>query len=161
MSFTIRQTEAQDREALIALFQALNTHENAITGDRRSDRSGAEESLAESQAQVERSEGVFLVAESAGKVVGLVTLTFEEGPVYLQVEARPYAHIGDLVVAESERQKGIGRALMTAAEEHAASRGYRQVTVGVLVGNKSAEAAYARQGFQPLGLNLVKAVGPD
>ncbi len=161
MSFTIREAEDRDREAMIALFQVLNGHENAITGDRRIDRSGAEESLAESRTQVERSDGVLLVAESAGRVVGLITLTFEEGPIYLRPEARPYAHIGDLVVADSERQKGIGRALMTAAEKHAASRGYREVTIGVLVGNKSAEAAYVRQGFQPLGLNLVKVIGPE
>jgi len=166
MTVTTREAEPGDRERLIELFQALNRYEDALTGDRRVDRAGAEDSLAGVETRMAETQGVCLVAEVDGAgedrvVVGLLTLTFEEGAVYLRPEARPHAHICDLVVDGAWRRRGIGAALMTAAEKIAAQRGYRQVTIGVLASNETAEAAYLRQGFQPLGVRLVKKLGGE
>ena len=159
MNCTIRPAAPKDRDRLVELMRQLNHSENAIDGDRRLDRAGADESLQASERQVAKTDGLILVAEVEGEVAGFLTLTFEEGPVYLIPEERPYAHIGDLAVDEGLRRRGIGRALMTAAEEEAMKRGYHQILIGVLAGNVAAEAAYARQGFRTLGLNLIKRIG--
>jgi len=159
MTLAIRVTEPRDRERLTELFQALNRHEDTVSGDRRTDRAGAEDSLRVSEELVKSRNGVFLVAEVDDRVVGLLTLIFKEGPIYLLPEARAYAHIADLVVDEDHRRSGIGAALMTAAEQRAADLGYRQISIGVLAGNSAAEAAYARQGFRVTGLELFKEIG--
>lgn len=155
---TIRPAQPADRGRLCALFQALNRHEDDLTGDRRTDLAGAEDSLAAAEARVEETGGAMLVAELEGQVVGLLALTFEEGPVYVVAEARPYAHISDLVVDRAHRRKGIGGALMNAAERQALARGYRELCVGVLAGNRGAEAAYASQGFRVFGLEFLKKI---
>lgn len=160
MSVSIREALPGDRERLVDLMQQLNRSENAIEANRRTDRTGAEDSLQAAEDQVAKTEGFILVAEVEGTVAGFLTLTFEEGPVYLVPEARPYAHIGDLAVDESLRRRGIGRALMTAAEAAAAKRGYRELVIGVLHGNEAAEAAYRTQGYRDLGLSLIKRLAP-
>ena len=70
---------------------------------------------------------------------------------------RAHTHIVELVV-DPARQR-LGRALMSAAEEAAAARGYRRLTISVMAGNHAAEQAYARQGFRPLAHDLVKEIG--
>ncbi len=160
MSVSIREALSGDRERLVDLMLQLNRSENAIEANRRTDRAGAEDSLQAAEEQVAKTDGFILVAEVEGRVGGFLTLTFEEGPVYVVPEARPYAHIGDLAVDESLRRRGIGRALMTAAEAAAAKRGYRELVIGVLSGNTAAEAAYRNQGYRDLGLSLIKRIAP-
>lgn len=164
---TVRQAQLRDRDRLIDLYQALNRHEDGITGDRRTDREGAEENLATTAARLERRGGLMLVAEvpaAAGDsdlVVGFLALAFEEDGVYVRPERRARAHITELAVDDRYRRRGIGAALMDAAERLAAERGYRRLTISVMAGNHEAEAAYARQGFRPLAHDLEKAIGGE
>jgi len=159
MSVTIRHALPGDRARLIDLFQALNVYEDALTGDRRCERAGAEENLAFAEERLAERGGSFLVAEADGAVAGLLVLVHETDSVYVRAERRPYALIQELVVDESCRRLGIGGALMQAAEEIAVARGYKRLLVGVLAGNEAAEAAYARHGFRPVALDLEKAIG--
>ena len=159
MTFLIREARDEDREALLEQTQLLNRHEEPITGNRRLDRAGAEASLADAEARVARSDGVKLVAEEDGRVVGHLFLTFETAPVYVREAFRPYALIAELFLREDCRGRGLGQALMAEAERIAVARGYRQLLVGVQTGNVSAEAAYARFGFAPFALDLIKRIG--
>jgi len=163
MEIAIREAEARDRRRLVALYQALNRHEDRLTGDRRTGRAAAAENLDESMARIASSGGLFLVAEVGGEIAGLATLVFKEGAIYQRPELRAHAHIVELVVDAAQRRQGIGRALMTAAERAAAERGYQRLTISVMAGNREAEQAYARQGFRPLAHDLIKAIGqaPD
>ena len=70
MTPTIRPfSEATDREAAVELFLQLNRHEFAITGDRRTDRGGAEFCVEDMIQAVEQG-AVALVAEIAGRWSG-------------------------------------------------------------------------------------------
>jgi GNAT superfamily N-acetyltransferase len=158
MNLVIRAAEARDRGRLIDLYEVLNRHEDKLTGDRRIGREAAAENLDDSRARL-GSDGLFLVAEVDGEVVGLVTLDFKEGAIYVRPELRAHAHIVELVVDPAHQRQGIGRALMTAAEGEAAARGYRRLTISVMIGNREAEQAYARHGFRPLAQELVKTIG--
>ncbi len=161
MNLAIRAAEARDRQCLIGLYQALNRHEDGVTGDRRTDRAAAEENLDDSMARIASGGGLILVAEVDAEVAGLVTLVFKDGAIYQRPELRAHAHIVELVVDPARQRQGIGRALMTAAEGQAAARGYRRLTISVMAGNREAEQAYARQGFRPLAHDLIKEIGPS
>src|SRR5215217_3388400 len=86
-----------------------------------------------------------LTAESDGSPSGFVFLEEHEDYFTLAIGA----HIGILVVAEEAEGRGIGAALMAAAEEWARSRGSATLTLNVFEGNQRARALYERSGFRP------------
>jgi ribosomal protein S18 acetylase RimI-like enzyme len=62
--------------------------------------------------------------------------------------AMPLLNIHDLAVVPAWRGKGVGRALLTAAEERARERGCCKMTLEVQVDNAPARMLYERFGFQ-------------
>lgn len=161
MSVTIRESSSGDRERLVDLFLQLNVHEDSVADDRRTDRVAAEESLDFVEGRLAKLGGVFLVAEVAGEVAGLMVLVYQTDSVYIREDCRPFAYIQDLVVDDRHRRRGIGRALLDAAEKAAAAAGYRRIVLGVLAGNEAAETAYARQGFRAYAHDLEKIIVPE
>jgi ribosomal protein S18 acetylase RimI-like enzyme len=161
MSVKIRECRPSDRDRLVDLFQQLNVYEDGVAGDRRTDRSAAEDSLVIVDDRLAERGGVFLVAEVAGEVAGLMVLVYETDSIYIRAERRRYAYIQDLVVDAKQRRHGIGRALMDAAEAAAKAAGHRRIVLGVLAANAAALAAYARQGYRPYAHDLEKIIAPD
>lgn len=161
MSVTIREASPGDRARLVDLFLQLNTHEDTVAHDRRTDRGGAEDSLAYVEERLAKLGGVFLVAEVAGEVAGLMVLVYQTDSIYIREDRRPYAYIQDLVVDGRHRRGGIGRALLDAAEKAAMSAGYRRIVLGVLAGNEAALAAYDRQGYRAYAHDLEKILPAD
>jgi len=89
-----------------------------------------------------QSDGSILVAEDQGAVVGWLQVV---GTHY--IDSDPFALITGLVVDETRRSKGIGAALVEAAVEWAAERGYRTIRVRSNVVRERAHAFYERLGF--------------
>jgi GNAT superfamily N-acetyltransferase len=154
----VRDYGSDDREALIEQFQALNRHENAITGDRRVDWQGGIDSLDAALSRVKDTEGRALVAERDGQVVGHAFVVVEDAAEFVREELRAHAHISEFFVRESARRCGVGRALLAEVERFAAARELKRLTVSALKGNLTALAAYHRFGFAPYSIDLVKAV---
>lgn len=96
--------------------------------------------------------GFSLLAWRGDKAVGLV-VCFETVSTFA---ARPLVNIHDIAVLPEMRGKGVGRALIAAAEAEAARRGACKVTLEVLSGNKAAQALYASCGFAPYALDPAK-----
>ena len=142
MTFVVRSAQPSDESALIDQFQGLNVHENGITGDRRTDYSAAQESLAAAWESVRQTDGQVLVAELDGRVIGHLFLLFKIDAVFVERELRPYAYVSELYVGERVRGRGVARALMNEAERIAKQRGLPRILVGVVAGNKEAEALY-------------------
>jgi len=67
--------------------------------------------------------------------------------------ARPLLNVHDIVVMREHRGKGIGRALLAAAEAHAIQRGCCKLTLEVLDRNAVAMSAYIAFGFAPYALD--------
>ena len=89
-----------------------------------------------------------LVAEVDGRVVGYVRLA----PPTPLPESRHVLMINGLAVDPAARGHGVGRALLTASEEHAAELGAIKLSLRVLATNTAARAMYEHAGFQVEGV---------
>jgi len=155
MTPTIRPFEPTDREAAVELFLQLNRHEFAITGDRRTDRGGAEFCV-DDMVQAVGQGAVALVAEVAGSVVGLLVWAARTEEAYMSDTARRHGSVQDIVIAEAHRSKGIGQALLAQAEQLTRDAGMKRLKLTVLSGNDIAVDAYGRFGFRDYARVMVK-----
>lgn len=78
----------------------------------------------------------------AGPIIGLATL------VHLELATGTEARLEDVVVDESARGTGVGRALTLAALKAAASRGARYVDLTSVPHRAAARALYRSLGFE-------------
>jgi GNAT superfamily N-acetyltransferase len=84
-----------------------------------------------------------LLAFADRRPIGLAVCFFG----FSTFQARPLLNVHDLAVVPDWRGKGIGRALLAAAESHARSRGCCKLTLEVQDDNHRARALYERFGF--------------
>jgi ribosomal protein S18 acetylase RimI-like enzyme len=89
-----------------------------------------------------------LVAELDGRLVGYIRLGFPT-PLASNAHVR---QIRGLLVDDTVRGKGIGRALIRAAMERARALGARRITLHVLGHNTPARALYEAEGFAVEGV---------
>jgi GNAT superfamily N-acetyltransferase len=94
---------------------------------------------------VARGERIVLVAEdAAGTIVGTVTVVLN------QPENQPHrGDIAKMLVHRRARRRGVGVALLVAAEQHALSVGKRLLVLDTA--SDDAERLYVRQGWQRCG----------
>lgn len=85
-----------------------------------------------------------LLAFGAGTAVGLAICFFGLSTF----RAQPLLNIHDLAVLPGYRGRGVGRALLTAAERHAVDRGCCKLTLEVQDDNRPARRLYQRFGFE-------------
>ncbi len=91
-----------------------------------------------------REDALVLVAEQPpGHGVGMVFVTTQID--YFTGE--PHPHVETLAVAAAAEGRGVGRALLDAAEVWAMSRGHGFITLTVFDGNRQARAVYDRRGY--------------
>jgi GNAT superfamily N-acetyltransferase len=70
----------------------------------------------------------------------------------------PHGHLGIVAVTAAAEGRGVGAALLQAAEEWARTRGYRMLTLNVFEGNRHARQVYERFGYAVETVRYVKAV---
>jgi ribosomal protein S18 acetylase RimI-like enzyme len=100
-----------------------------------------------------------LVAEADGAVVGMVDVTLAEDPDPGSiVRPVPTADIG-ISVLEDWRGRGVGHALMAAAEAAALSRGARRIILDMSSANVGALRFYRSLGYAEYGLLLRRELG--
>jgi ribosomal protein S18 acetylase RimI-like enzyme len=89
------------------------------------------------------------LAFDADRAIGLINC-FEGFSTFA---ARALLNVHDIVVLGGYRGRGVGQALLAAAEEEARARGCCKLTLEVLSNNGAALAAYERAGFRPYVLD--------
>ncbi len=157
-TLTVRPSREDDREALVRFCQELNVHELAVSGDRKVDRATAEFTLDGLEQRLAERRGCILIAEWEGRAVGFLGWCVDEGGVYVTDDVRLHGKVTDLFVAAGFRGRGIGKALLRAAEALTRELGLKRLSIGVLAGNEAAERAYANFGFAPYAAILQKTV---
>jgi aminoglycoside 6'-N-acetyltransferase I len=89
-----------------------------------------------------------LVAEDAqGKLVGFLEVGLRSHADGCD-PTRPAGFVEGWFVVEEERKKGIGRALLRAAEDWARSQGCREMASDALIDNAGSEHAHTALGFE-------------
>jgi ribosomal protein S18 acetylase RimI-like enzyme len=149
----IRPAARDDFEALVDLDLASAIHHAALDPDfyRVPERAAVASFLEERLADTDRE---VLVAVVGGKVVGSVDVTMQDPPHEGSiVRPIPTADLG-IGVAEAWRRRGIGRALMAAAEASALARGAQQMVLDMATANVEARRFYDALGYVEHGLFL-------
>lgn len=85
-----------------------------------------------------------LIAEDAGTPVGFLLLLFD---VPDEVTLTPQAFVAYTAVEPASRGRGVGRALLDAAEQRARKMGLQYLSLMVTDDNAPARALYDRAGF--------------
>lgn len=96
---------------------------------------------------------VFVAEEAAGCTAGFVSVSRE-----VNFTGEVQAYVGELAVAEEAEGRGVGRALMEAAESWARERGYGLVVLDTGAANVRARGLYARLGYAEESVKLTKVL---
>jgi GNAT superfamily N-acetyltransferase len=96
----------------------------------------------------------FFVATVDGEVVGNLWLfTDPHQPVQS-------TYIYDIEINEPHRGKGLGRALLTAAESWCAEHGSTSARLNVFAPNTTARALYESSGYSLTSMHMMKRISP-
>jgi ribosomal protein S18 acetylase RimI-like enzyme len=96
----------------------------------------------------EQANALVLLAFVDGEPAGLANCFYG----FSTFAARPLLNVHDLAVVPAFRGRGVGRALLAAAEARARSRGCAKLTLEVREDNARARALYEAHGFQDFEL---------
>ena len=92
------------------------------------------------------SEELF-VCERNGGIIGLLHVAEDQTPPYQPVVPHRFAAVIDLIVDETARKQGAGKALMNAAKQWARERGLDYIELMVLRENELGIGFYRHEGF--------------
>ena len=135
----IEQANASDVPALVELLSRLFSIEKDFRIDADRQRRGLQVLI-----EQPRSRAIVMVArDDAGTAIGMVSGQL----VVSTAEGAPSAWIEDVVVAPEFRNRGIGRALLGAVLEWAASQGATRAQLLADQANEAALAFYGRLGW--------------
>lgn len=95
--------------------------------------------------------GVLIAEDDAGSPLGFAHLY-----AVPDLSGRCRAHISDIAVAESARGRGVGRALIEAAESWARERGFALLGLSAFATNEAALRFYDALGFGADTVTLIK-----
>jgi GNAT superfamily N-acetyltransferase len=158
VTISVRRARADDVPVLVRL-RLANAEQHAgldPSGYRLPEASAVHRYFEELLSGSTGTDIVVLVAEVAGTVAGMTELVLPPAPPDHQILV-PYRRADvHTVVLERYRGNGVGKALVAAAEEHAAQRGVSHLFAPILAPNTPAIGFYSRAGFGPYGVILSK-----
>lgn len=93
------------------------------------------------------SGGTMFVAEEAGRLIGHVAV-YGRIPPDRDEDQTPYSFIAELYVSPDAQGGGVGRLLITEAENYARALGAPRIELFVVAGNTPARAFYVRMGYR-------------
>jgi ribosomal protein S18 acetylase RimI-like enzyme len=155
----IRETNPADRPAIEACLATLQDYERSLLPELREGRgmaAGYLDYLLETGR--DRQGKMFVWEEEGAGIVGFVSVWIRRDMDALESTVNEYGYVTDLVVTETHRRRGIGKALLEAAERHTAACGVQHIRINVLATNAAAIEAYHRVGFADFLISLRKRV---
>ena len=131
----VRAARQEDLEALAPLFEAYRQFY-----EQPADLAKSRNFLAD---RLANGDSVILLAEEHGSILGFTQLY----PLFSSTACRPLWLLNDLFTVESARGKGVGRALMEAAREHAIATGATGIELATAHTNLPAQRLYESLGY--------------
>lgn len=136
-----------DKPVLLEFIWGLQRYEAEFESDRTLVPEYGEAQFADLMTNYEK--GAVFIAEDGGKPAGWIMVYETEGRPYVIEAERRQAIICELYVDPAVRGKGAGRALLSACEDWARSRGLGVVHIGHLSANARAAKVYEEAGYEP------------
>jgi ribosomal protein S18 acetylase RimI-like enzyme len=122
--------------------------ERAIHPNRQPGAEVAAVALADIERDNAAHNGTTLIAERGGEAVGFVAChDGHDDDNLIYANLRDHGYISDIFVRHAHRGFGVGGALLDAAEDHLAKRGFTRVRLWVLVDNSHSRAIYEKRGY--------------
>lgn len=143
---TIREADWNDPSHGAGLIDVLDSYAQSESGGGTPLAPDVKRRLV--PALAEHANALVLLAFADEQVVGVATCFYG----FSTFAARPLLNVHDLAVLPELRGRGIGRALLAAAEERARARGCVKLTLEVLETNRGARRLYEAFGFRDFEL---------
>lgn len=157
---TVRPYGPHDRAFYERAIAALQDHIVALdpTGDVQRPTGFGPRYARIALRQLRRSRGRLFIAQLGRRRVGFVACLVRPRQRQRELELRPRRHgfVMDLFVEEDARSRGVGSALLDAAERYLAGTGCERVWLDVFVPNVRAHALYRRRGYVDFGVVMRK-----
>jgi GNAT superfamily N-acetyltransferase len=142
----------EDEPAILGFIRALQEHEASFEANRRLDPGFAADHW---RVMRERAkDGVILIAEQDARPVGWALAHDDPGEMFMIASQRRHGFLAEIYVEPALRGRGYGRALITACEDWARTKGHSVMMIGVLAKNDRAIRAYEEAGYAPYNLIL-------
>jgi ribosomal protein S18 acetylase RimI-like enzyme len=146
----IRPATERDKPAVLGLAPGL-AEGLAPWRDRQAAVVAAEQWLTDSFAAAKGQDAAVLVATDKDTVTGVITVREQR---HFTGEADGY--IGELIVASHAARRGIGQALIAAADTWAQDRGLCHLTLHTGTANTTARHFYSALGFREEEIRLTR-----
>ncbi len=160
-AFTIRPATPDDERALVEIQHSSAVHHATVDPDRWRTPTLEEEIAARSYWQTLKPRDAGLVAVADGRPIGMIELWLRrpKGPP----GARKPFTVADfgIAIAPAWRGRGVGTALLAAAEDWARASGAERMSMDVDAFNVDARRLYERLGYEVHGLLMDKPIEPD
>lgn len=154
----VRPATDRDFEALVAL-DSLSAVHHAVIDPEAYQLPDREASVAFLRQRLADPRREVLVAIIEGSVVGMVDVTLVDAPRAGSIHRPiPTADLG-ISVLQAWRRRGVGRALMAAAEASARRRGADRMILDMSAANLDALAFYRAMGYVDHELLLRRSLG--
>jgi GNAT superfamily N-acetyltransferase len=158
----IRPAADDDLPALHGLYEEFHGFHVDGLGDRlrvpaahEVDRAELDTAL---RALIERDDRLLLVADDGGRLVGFAEAYVDEPSRSPFVVPRASATLQSLLVTSAARGTGLGRALVAATEQWAASRGARELHLKTWEFDAGPLAFYESLGYATFRRELTKSI---
>jgi ribosomal protein S18 acetylase RimI-like enzyme len=152
---TVESAEPSDAGTVADQWVDLAAGQRRYGSHLRADESRA--TIREAMARA-AADGRLDVARDGSDVVGFVHYGVEHGP-FVQDVTRGV--VRDLYVVPERRGRGVGGALLDAAERELRARGVDVVAVEAMAGNTDAIRLYERRGYRPHRIEFEREVEND
>lgn len=151
-NIVVRPCRTEDHAAVLALAPRL-TIGVAAWRDPSAVREAVTGWIRDSLAEANADHHAVFVAETHGGIAGVVSVCTRR-----HFTGEVDAYVGELIVADGEERRGIGRLLMQAAERWGRDHGLRYITLETGAANYGARAFYQSLGYLEEGVQLTKAI---
>jgi GNAT superfamily N-acetyltransferase len=97
---------------------------------------------------------LLIAQDERGRALGYAVVRPHDEPEETYAASDAMAELETLAVAPGARDRGVGRALLDAAREGCARRGWTTLSIGVIAANAGALRFYERAGARPFAVQL-------
>lgn len=157
MSVVIRDADlARDRAKLESFILGSNTYEAEFESDRRLDAQVGADFLPVLIDRATTRQGRIFVAEEGSVPIAWAVCYLDPHDAYVKEDERSCGYVAELFVNDAHRGRHIGRALLSACEDHFRALGVKSVLIGALSPNTRAANAYRAAGYTDYAINLRK-----